>query len=79
MKPNLPLQNWSRPHMTAPFDGFRKNREEDFCIQLSENTDFNCDEPSQFTPLMAREVLESIRIDNLVENRMLECNLTVLN
>jgi len=52
------------------FDGFRKNREEDFCIQLNENTEFNCDEPSEFTPLMAREVLESIRIDNQVENRI---------
>ncbi len=61
------------------FDGFRKNREEDFCIQLNENTEFNCDEPSQFTPLMAREVLLSIQVDYWVENRVLECNLTVLN
>ena len=51
------------------FDGFRKNREEDFCIQLNENTEFNCDEPSEFTPLMAREVLLSIQVDRWIENR----------
>ena len=51
------------------FDKLRQNRAEDFCIQLSEKTDYNCDDPNQFTPIMARELLRYQRLNQFLSAR----------